>query len=255
MTFEMWDKIHDEKTGKGSWWAINQLKKALTEEVEYRLADYEAAQDPASGRPLMLFVDACDYGWGCTLAQPLCKGGVPAPICIYSKSFNATEQAWSTFEREFCGIRDALKATEHLTKGFPLVLYTDHKNNLFNDALKASVRINKKLLRWALEVEELSGRLVKVWIKGQDNILGDAPSRNVKDRDKVKYLPVPGGPTKKCIEAMFRDPITDDEELAHLHRFLKDLGSTALCAKSHSGEDQYSRLRLGLRQKTFSVIL
>ena len=86
------------------------------------------------------------------------KGGTPTPIPIFAKSFNPTAQAWSTFEREFCGIRDALKATEHLTKGFPVVLYTDHKNNLFNDALKASLRINKKLLRWATEVEELSGR-------------------------------------------------------------------------------------------------
>ena len=45
-------------------WAIKQLKQQLCEQVEYNLADYAAAQDPESGRPLMLFVDACDYGWG-----------------------------------------------------------------------------------------------------------------------------------------------------------------------------------------------
>ena len=60
----------------------------------------------------MLFVDACDYGWGCTLAQPVSKGGVPAPICIFSKSFNPTEQAWSTFERELYGIRESLAAVD-----------------------------------------------------------------------------------------------------------------------------------------------
>ena len=100
MTFEVWKDLHDEKTGKGSQWAMRELKSQLCEQVEYRLADYSAAQDPESGRPLMLFVDACDFGWGCTLAQPTEKGATPAPIAIYSKSFNPTEQAWSTFERE-----------------------------------------------------------------------------------------------------------------------------------------------------------
>ena len=53
-------------------------------------------------------------------------------------------------------MKDALKATEHLVKGFPLTLYTDHKNNLLNDSLKANQRFQKKLLRWSLELEELT---------------------------------------------------------------------------------------------------
>ena len=209
MTFDVWKDLHNPETGQGSMWAIKQLKSQLCEQVEYRLADYAAAQDPESGRPLQLFVDACDYGWGCTLAQPTEKGGTPAPIAIFSKSFNPTEQAWSTFEREFCGIRDALKATEHLTKGFPVVLYTDHKNNLFTDSLVGGKKIQKKLVRWSLEVDEMASKVTRVWLKGEDNILGDAPSRNVKDRVKIQYCNVPGSPTKKCIEAMFKGPITD----------------------------------------------
>ena len=59
-----------------------------------------------------------------------------------------------------------------------------------------------------------------MWIAGKDNILGDAPSRNPKDRDLVKYLPVLAGPIKRIVRAMFEAPIELEEELAEMHRFL-----------------------------------
>ena len=66
--------------------------------------------------------------------------------------------------------------------------------------------------------------------------MGDAPSRNPKDRDRVQFCDVPGSPTKKCIEAMFKGPITDDEELKHLHRFLQGLGSIDVDSKAMKGD-------------------
>ena len=74
---------------------------------------------------------------------------------MYSRAYNDTEQAWSTWERELNGVREALAATQHLTKGHVVHLFTDHRNNLFTDSLFNPKRINKKLLRWALECEEL----------------------------------------------------------------------------------------------------
>ena len=49
----------------------------------------------------------------------------PKPIACFSKSFTATEQAWSTFERELCGLKESMLAVDHLVKGFPLTVYTD----------------------------------------------------------------------------------------------------------------------------------
>ena len=57
MTFDVWKDLHNTETGQGSMWAVRELKKQLCEQVEYRLADYAAAQDPESGRPLQLFVE------------------------------------------------------------------------------------------------------------------------------------------------------------------------------------------------------
>ena len=106
-----------------------------------------------------------------------------------------------------------------MVKGFPLVVYTDHKNNLFTGALLANKRINKKLLRWSLDVEEYGERIQRVWLKGTDNILGDAPSRNTSDRNIARQLPVPSGPVRRVMKAMFEKPIELDEEFGHFNRF------------------------------------
>ena len=205
--------------------AFREMRNALADTAALHMPDLHAAQDVSSGRPLELYVDACEYGWGCTLAQRETKGGAPKPIACYSKSFSPTEQAWSTFERELSGLKEAIIAVDPLVHGFPLIVYTDHRNNLFTGSLLANRRMQKKLLRWSLELDELCKRVQRVWIAGKDNILGDAPSRNPKDRDIIKDLPVPGGPVKRVIRAMFEAPVQLEEEMAQLSRFLQQLES------------------------------
>ncbi|MCS5674156.1 MAG: Ty3/Gypsy family RNase HI domain-containing protein, partial [Acidimicrobiales bacterium] len=211
------------------------MKADLAKQAALHVIDYAAAADPTQLRPLELYVDACDIGWGCTLAQrpsatkgpdgKLTQASAPRPIAIYSKSYNETEQAWSTFERELCGLKESLAAVEHLVKGFPLTVYTDHKNNIFTDSLYANKRLARKLLRWTLEIEEMGLKITRVWIKGTDNILGDAPSRNPRDRDAVLDLRVPAGPVKRIIRAMFHNPEVLDEEVSQRETFLEDLAN------------------------------
>ena len=202
------------------------MKNALSENAALHMPDYAAAQDANSGRPLELYVDACEYGWGCTLAQRARREGAPRPIACFSKSFSPTEQAWSTFERELNGLKESLTAVDHLIKGFPVIVYTDHKNNLFTGSLLANKRMQKKLLRWTLEIEELGTLVQRVWLAGKDNVLGDAPSRNPADRDRVKDLPVPAGPVKRVVRAMFEAPIQFDDGFEQFNRFLDQLEST-----------------------------
>ena len=45
--------------------AFEGMRTALVETAALYMPDYEAAQNPESGRPLELYIDACDYGWGC----------------------------------------------------------------------------------------------------------------------------------------------------------------------------------------------
>ncbi len=242
-------KLATKKGMKWSEWsadaenlaAFEQMKTALTESAALYMPDYEAAKDPTSGRPLELYVDACEYGWGCTLAQRERPDGAPRPIACFSKSFSPTEQAWSTFERELCGLKDSLIAVDPMTRGFPLVVLTDHKNNLFTQSLLGNRRMQKKLLRWSLELEDLCTRVTRVWIKGTDNVLGDAPSRNPKDRDAVKDLPVPAGPVKRVVRAMFEAPMELESECSELSRFLGQLESADPDAKLTAGDREQSQ--------------
>ena len=87
--------------------SFNDIRTGLIEAATLNMADYAAAADRQSGRPLLLFVDASDYGWGCTLAQVPADGLSPKPIAVFSRSFTATEQAWSAFERELFGMRES----------------------------------------------------------------------------------------------------------------------------------------------------
>ena len=77
-----------------------------------------------------------------------------------------------------------------------------------------------------MDLEELGDRVQRIWIKGQDNILGDAPSRNPEDRDACRNLPVPSGPVKRIIRQMFEVPIDDDEEAARMYAYLDGLDGT-----------------------------
>ena len=113
------------------------------------------------------------------------KGGPPRAVAVFNRAFTATEQAWSTFERELFGLRESLAAVDHLTKGFKILVLTDHRNNLFTNSLLGNRRVNKKLLRWALDLDELGDRVTRVWLKGTENVLGDGPSRNPIDGDVI----------------------------------------------------------------------
>ena len=63
---------------------------------------------------------------------------------ISSKSLTPTEQAWSAFERELFGIREALALAEPYVNGFQTVVLTDHKNNLFTGSLLSNRRVTKQ---------------------------------------------------------------------------------------------------------------
>ena len=112
---------------------------------------------------------------------------------------------------------------EHITKGFQVTVLTDHKNNLFTSSLLANRRVNKKLLRWAIDLEELGSMVKRVWIKGSEHVLGDGLSRNPPDRDTCKRLAIPSGPVKRVIKAMFEKPLELDTEIAYMTQFLDTL--------------------------------
>ena len=80
----------------------------------------------------------------------------------------------------------------------------DHKNNLFSEAQLDNRRRSKKISNWALELQQFN--IVRVWIRGEANILGDAPSRAPWETHLARNLPIPVLPLRQIIQTMYRSP-------------------------------------------------
>ena len=123
--------------------------------------------------------------------------GTPKIIAIVCHPLNATQQGWSAMERELFALRGSVTELDRYTKAFLVVAYIDHKNNLFLDALLENRRRSKKMAGWALELQQYN--VVRVWLRGESNILGDAPSRAPWQAILVNQLPVPDMPVRELV--------------------------------------------------------
>ena len=65
----------------------------------------------------------------------------------------------------------------------------DHKNNLFTEAQLDNRRRRKKMSSWALELQQFN--ISRVWIRGEANILADAPSRAPWEAATARHHPNP----------------------------------------------------------------
>ena len=57
---------------------------------------------------------------------------------------------------------------------------------------------------WALELKQFN--IVRVWIRGEANILGDAPRRAPWETQVARNLPIPELPLRQIIQTMYRSP-------------------------------------------------
>jgi RNase H-like domain found in reverse transcriptase len=59
------------------------------------------------------------------------------PIAFYSCKLNASQRRYTTTERELPPTSETYKEYKNILLASPIIVYTDHKNNIFN-GLKAS---------------------------------------------------------------------------------------------------------------------
>merc|ERR1711972_1179849 len=96
-------------------------------------------------------------------------------------------------------------------RGLLTYVYIDHKNHLFTESMLDNRRIAKKVSNWALELQCFN--IVRIWIRGQANILADAPSRALWECALAKHLPIGDAPIRQLIRDMYRNPSKVDEEI------------------------------------------
>lgn len=121
--------------------------------------------------PVHLYTDASLKGIGAYLCQIV--NGQQRVIAFMSKTLTATQQRWSTPEREAFAIYEAFRKFEYLLRDVHFVLHTDHANLVhIRDTGSA------KVVNWKLLIQEFDFEVYH--IKGEENIVADLLSRNPK---------------------------------------------------------------------------
>ena len=67
-------------------------------------------------------------------------------------------------ERELYAMWNGVVDHDRFVKGLRFILYTDHKNNTFEEALLDNRRIAKKVFGWALDLQAYN--FERCWIVG-----------------------------------------------------------------------------------------
>ena len=87
----------------------------------------------------------------------------------FTDGFADVQQQWSVLERE-----QVVLAHDCLIRGLKVYRCIDGKNNLFSEAKLDNCKWSKKMSNWALELQGFD--IIRIWIRGEANILSDAPS-------------------------------------------------------------------------------
>ena len=91
-------------------------------------------------------------------------------------------------ERELYALWQGVVGHERMIRGFKVFCYIDHKNNVFSDAQLDNRRRSKKMSNWALALQQFN--IDRVWLRGEANILADAPSRAPWEEKLAQFLPI-----------------------------------------------------------------
>ena len=151
--------------------AFNKLKELLCKAANEPLAII----DP--NRQLALFVDASDTAVAAALT--LCDDqGRNRPVTFASSKLTATQQRWSTIEREAYASLWALQKYKYWIFGTRIILYSDHNPISF---LVDSIPKSSKLMRWSLALQEFDVEFR--FRKGEFNEAADCLSRMVHTKD------------------------------------------------------------------------
>ena len=93
------------------------------------------------------------------------------PIAFFSRKLNKAQQNYTTTEKELLSIVECVKEFRNILFGYPIRVYSDHKNLVH----AATISQSQRVMRWRLILEEFGPDIRH--ISGEDNVVADAISR------------------------------------------------------------------------------
>jgi transposase InsO family protein len=180
----VWTEEHDE--------AFAAVKEQVMKTTMLSFPDY--------ARPFEIYTDAAKRQLGAVIFQRNDDNSLRAPIAFFSKKMNPAQSKYTITEQELLSVVETLKTYRNMLYGYPLVIYTDHKNLTFERFS------SDRVTRWRLYTEEFNPKFV--YLPGKDNVVADALSRlPMKDDDVI---------SEAVMEELFEEPVICPIDLAVL---------------------------------------
>lgn len=151
--------------------AFETIKAVIQKEVMLAFPDYT--------KPFQIFTDASDRQLGAILQQD------ERTLAFFSKKLNKAQKNYSPGEKEMLSIVEALRDFRTIILGYPITIFTDHKNWVHDKKAITNARVQ----RWRWIIEEFAPQLQ--YIEGAKNVVADALSRlpfttpEISETDKV----------------------------------------------------------------------
>ena len=138
-----------------------------------------------------LTTDTSDVACGAILMQKA-DNRKKTIIAVASRTFNPTEQNWSTTEWEAYAIKWAILKFNYFLHNRPFVIFTNHRLLTYLDQHEFN---NAKIRQWQEEIS--CYKFILEFVEGKSNVWADMHSRGCKHKVKTGNDATPAGKTYK----------------------------------------------------------
>jgi len=158
-------------------WVWGEEQKQAFANVKRMICKEAILAFPNFNEEFVIYTDASNYQLGGVITQQ------KRPLAFYSRKLKDAQTRYTTTERELLSIVEILKEFRTILLGQKIIVYTDHKNLIYNDLQ------TDRVLRWRLLLEEYGVDIR--YIKGVKNIVADVLSRYPTTNEPTVAQPPP----------------------------------------------------------------
>ena len=167
-------------------WVWGEEQQQAFADVKRMICKEAILAFPNFNEEFVIYTDASNYQLGGVITQN------KKPLAFYSRKLKDAQTRYTTTERELLSIVEILKEFRTILLGHKIIVYTDHKNLIYNDLQ------TDRVLRWRLLLEEFGVEIR--YIKGVTNTVADVLSRYPTTNDPTVAQPPP---TTKQLSELF----------------------------------------------------